>query len=67
MSTYDVTFNTTLSVTVTIQADDEDTAADKAWEIAENYAKTIGGNYRDIRADASFDGIGADEVTEVSR
>jgi hypothetical protein len=59
---YEVTFHTTLTVIVLVDADDEDRAADAAWQQAEEYAQTLGGNYRDVRAEATFDGIGADEV-----
>jgi hypothetical protein len=49
---------------VTIDADDEDTAADDAHPIAEEYLDTVHGNGRDIVASASLDGVGATEVEE---
>ncbi len=44
MATFEVEFTTQLNVTVTIEADDEDTASDKAWRAAEDYAQTIWGD-----------------------
>lgn len=66
MSTYQVTFATTLNVTVTIDADDEDAAADIAWDRAQEFADSIGTppTPPGVRAEASFDGIGADDVQE---
>jgi hypothetical protein len=62
MPRYTVGLQTPLNVYVTVEAEDEDHAADLAWEKAEEYARTLGGNYRDVRAEATFDGIGADTV-----
>ena len=66
MTRYVVRFNTTLSVAVTVEAEDEEQASYEAWEKAEEYARTIGGNYRDVIAEASFDGIGDDGVEALS-
>jgi hypothetical protein len=60
MPTYTVTFNTTISLAVDIDAEDEDRAGEAAWQVAEDYLQTVGGNYRDVRAEATLDGIGHD-------
>lgn len=62
MSDYTVVFQTSIEVTVHIDADNEDDAADLAWDRAEEYLDTVIGNGRDVFADASLDGIGADSV-----
>lgn len=62
MSGYKVRFNTNIDITVTISADDDEQAAEKAWDIAEEYLNTVYGNNRDIIAEASLDGIGAYEI-----
>jgi hypothetical protein len=59
---YTVTFNTMVSLAVDVEAPDEDHASDKAWGVAEEYLRTIGGNYRDVRAEATLDGIGHDKI-----
>jgi hypothetical protein len=64
---YRVSLNTTLTVTVTLEADDEDTAADLAWKAAEEHVQTypFSRSQSDgvvVLADATFDGIGADTV-----
>jgi hypothetical protein len=63
---YQVEFTTTISITVDIEADGEDSAADQAWQAAEDYLNTVHGDNRTVRAHASLDGIGADEVRAVS-
>jgi hypothetical protein len=70
MSRYRVEISTKLNVTVLLDADSEEDAADAAWEAAQQYAHTVNGaDLGDVTVDAEadFDGIGADEVTEVSR
>lgn len=63
---YLVRFNTTISLGVTLEAEDEEQAADWGWTIAEEYLGTIYGNGRGVTADATLDGIGASEVETVS-
>lgn len=63
---YLVEFTTTISVTVDIEADDEDAAADLAWQPAQDYLDTVYGDSRSVRAHASLDGIGASAVRLVS-
>lgn len=65
---YQVSFSTNLSVDVVLEADDEEQAADDAWEVAQEFADRLGtqpGDHRILSAEASFDGIGADDVREV--
>lgn len=69
MSEYRVQFRTAISLTVVLDADDEGQAADTAWEHAEEYLRTVTGDVsggRCVTADATMDGIGADEVEKVS-
>ena len=62
MAKYRVTMNTV----ATISVDDEDTASDKAWRAAEDYAQTIWGDPgAGVSAHASFDGIGDDRTEKV--
>ena len=65
MRTYLVTFTTPIHLTVTVEAEGEQEAADLAWQPAEDYLQTIVGDHQQVRAEASLDGIGADDVTEV--
>lgn len=65
MPKYRATFTTHITLTVEVEGADEEHAGDVAWDIAEEYLKTIGGNYRNVRAEATLDGIGADEVEEI--
>lgn len=67
MPTYEVTYTTKIHLTVTIDAPDEGTAEDTSWDRAEEYLKTIGGNYRDVRAEATLDGIGYSTITEAGQ
>jgi hypothetical protein len=62
---YRVTFQTTLNLVVDIDAEDEDEAADRAWELADRYTQTVLGDHDQVGAEASLDGIGSDEVTEM--
>lgn len=64
MAEYRVRFTTGIEINVTVEAADEDEAADRAWELANEWANTITGHAPDrITADVSLDGIGADEVS----
>jgi hypothetical protein len=70
MPRYRVSLNTTLTVTVNLEAKDEDGAADLAWKAAEGHVQTYPFSRSEsegvvVLADATFDGIGADEVEEV--
>ena len=69
MRTYRITHRTTIEVIVDINAEDEDYAADAAWKISEDYLNTLStqtGDERIYSVAASLDGIGADEVEEVT-
>jgi hypothetical protein len=66
MPKYEVRFSVPAEVIVTVEADDEDEAADMAWEAADEYAKTVYGDQRRVRASMDLDGIGADTVRESS-
>jgi hypothetical protein len=69
MTKYRVGLGTRINLVVEIEAEDEEQAADEAWEHAEEYLRTVTGDSsggRRVRADATLDGIGADEVEEVS-
>ena len=60
---------TTINLTVRLSAEDEETAANEAWEHAEEYLRTLTGSDRGdvtVHVDATLDGIGADEVEEAS-
>lgn len=67
MPTFRAYINTTLSLSVTVEAKDEDDAANQAWQIAEEYAQTLRphGDERLTSVDATFDGIAPEEVTEL--
>ena len=57
MTTFRANFNTALSLSVTVDAEDEDDAADKAWQIAEEFAQGLR-PYGDVTSvDATFDGV----------
>lgn len=65
-----VTFETHLSITVLLDAEDEDKAADVAWQAANAHLQTLPfvRSTHDgavVLADAELDGIGADEVAPV--
>lgn len=65
MSTYRVTFNKVpLNLVVTVEAEDEDTASDVAWETAQEFLGTIHGDNHGVQAIADLDGIGCDDVEE---
>jgi len=65
VTTFRLTYVVPLNLTVTIEADDEDDAQDRAWDEAQEYLQTIYGDSRHVTAAVDLDGIGADEVTEV--
>jgi hypothetical protein len=64
---YCATFETHLSITVLLDAEDEDSAADAAWQAANAHLQTypFARSTHDgatVLADADLDGIGADTV-----
>jgi hypothetical protein len=64
MPRFQVRFETVISLVVTIDGEDEDVAADAAWELAEDYLRTVHGHHpTGVRADATLDGIGASDVS----
>lgn len=66
MPRYKVTFTVPAEVVVFIDAEDDDTAADTAWEYADEHLRTVAApNAMDVSVLASLDGIGADNVEEV--
>lgn len=65
MSRYAVFLNTTLSVRVEVNAADEEEVQEAAWQQAQEFVDTIFRDDRGLTANASFDGIGADEVVEL--
>jgi len=65
MGTYRLTYVVPMNLTVTIEADDEDDAQDRAWRDAQTYLETVYGDGRNVTSDVDLDGIGADEVTEL--
>ena len=65
---YQVTFQTNIEIVVTIKSDDDDAAADAAWQVAQDYLWTLGtqtGDERITSVNADLDGIGADSVEEI--
>jgi hypothetical protein len=65
MPTYNVYLYTTIGLTVEIDAPDEDTALDAAWQPAEDYLNTLPAQHHgdaEVWADATLDGIGADDA-----
>jgi hypothetical protein len=68
MPEYVARFTTQIEVSVTLDADDEDTAADAAWDVAEEYLRTVHGHRPSrVTASATLDGVGASEVEEIHR
>jgi hypothetical protein len=63
---YEVRYTTTLHLSVTVDTEDDDQAADAAHDAADAYLETLVGNHRDVAAHASLDGVGADEIEAVS-
>lgn len=63
LRTHRVRFITTISLLVEVESDDEDDAADRAWEYAEGYLQTLTGDgHHVVSAEASIDGIGGEHV-----
>lgn len=62
---FNVQYTVPMSVTVEVDADDRDDASNKAWDMADEYLKTIYGDNRNVTACAILDGIGADSVEEI--
>ena len=65
MPQYEVTFTAPAEVRVTITAENESSAAELAWQQAEDYAQTVYGDAITVQASLSFDGVGADSVRQV--
>lgn len=70
MPKYRVNFETTLNVTVEVEAKDLDTAMDAAWEPAEEHVQSYSFNRSEdagatVLAFATFDGIGATGAEEI--
>lgn len=66
MPTYEVRFSVPAELIVTIDVEDEDVAADLAWDHANEYAQTVIGDRRTVRASISLDGVADDETKEVA-
>ena len=66
MTRFTAKFMTTICLDVDVEADDEDSAAEDAWELASEYLATVVGDHRSVSAEASLDGIGAETVEERS-
>ncbi len=64
MPTFEVTYTTQLNLTVRIDAEGQEDAADGSWQAAQNYCQTLMGDHLTVRAEATLDGIGADTVEE---
>ena len=64
MGNYVVRFAASIDLAVTVDAADEDRAAEAAWALAHEYAETIYGT-RDIQAAVSLDGIDPYEIEPV--
>jgi hypothetical protein len=66
MPRYRVHFTTSISLAVELDAEDENEAAEAAWQPTEDYLQTLRGDgYRVVSVDATLDGIGGDEVEEI--
>lgn len=70
MSLFKVTFKPDVYVTVTLEAESEDDASEKAWEEADGYLDRSFGvpgytNGGTVTAEPSLDGVGADTVEEL--
>lgn len=64
---YKVTFHVPAEITVTLSADNENDAADSAWQYAEDFLEAVYGNSRGVSFHASLDGIGADDVVTLDK
>lgn len=65
---YRAYYRTHIEITVEVEADNEDDAAEISWDMADEYTHTIYGKpFQDfpITAEVSLDGIGADVVVEL--
>jgi hypothetical protein len=59
--------NVPIEITVEVEAEDEDTAADMAWEQASDHASSIDMNDRHgCQFEVNLDGIGADDVVMIT-
>lgn len=63
--TYEVTYETTLHITVRLYALNRDDAETNAGIQADGYLETLVGDHRGLTAEASLDGVGADKVARV--
>lgn len=64
LTKYRVRISTQLHVTTVVEAANEEDAGELGWEAAHAYAETITGDSH-VDAEASFDGIGSEDVTEL--
>lgn len=66
MRSYRVTFNVPAEVIVLLNAEDEECAADEAWERAQAHLQSTGmiDYTTHVSVNADLDGVGADEVVE---
>ena len=62
MGTYLVRYTTSIEIAVTVEAPDEDAAAEASRALAAEYAETVHGDGHQVRAAVSLDGMGADEI-----
>jgi len=65
MPRYRVTFALPAEVTVEIEREDEEDAADAAWRVAEDYLDTMTPDAHGASFQGSLDGIGAERVEEI--
>jgi hypothetical protein len=65
MPRYRVSFDTSMWLEVTLDADDQEQAEDYAWDLADAYLQTLWGDGREVLAEASLDGIGATSCEEI--
>ena len=65
MPRYKVKFSVPAEVVVYLDEEDEDTAADVAWELAQQHLQTVSvPSALEVSVHADLDGIGADSVEE---
>jgi hypothetical protein len=67
MSTYRVRFTVPAEVVVELDAPDEETAEDRAHDMARNRLSEVAAYSNGVGVFGDVDGIGPDETTEVSR
>lgn len=67
LRTYEVRYTTQLEVTLIVLAEDEEQANELGGQRAEEFAQALGTGpgSGSLRANATFDGIGADSVEEL--